>query len=81
MEPNAEQIKRALEICANNGDCKECPINPKRGNYGYCTSLAIKHALAFINEQEQRIEELTKIAEFYRKEAEKNAECRIKSAE
>ena len=59
MELNAEMIKKALECCTNNGECKECPINPHKGNYGYCTSLAINHALALINSQEQRIKELT----------------------
>ena len=53
-----EQIVKALELCANNGDCKDCPINPHVGNYGYCTSIAINHALSLIREQEKRIEEL-----------------------
>ena len=56
---NAEQIVKGLEICANGGDCKECPINPRKGNYGYCTSLAIKNALALINQLD---EENTKLA-------------------
>lgn len=43
------EIVKGLEICSNNGDCKECPINPHHGNYGYCTSLAIKAALGLIN--------------------------------
>jgi N utilization substance protein A len=53
-----EQIKKALECCANNGDCKECAINPHKGNYGYCTSLAIKAALDLINHQKAEIERL-----------------------
>ena len=53
-----EQIVKALELCANNGDCKDCPINPHVGNYGYCTSIAINRALSLIREQEKRIEEV-----------------------
>ena len=56
MKFDRAQIIKALECCANNGECKECPINPHKGNYGYCTSLAINHALALISSQEQRIE-------------------------
>ena len=52
------EIIKALEICANNGDCKECAINPHHGNYGYCTSLAIKAALDLINRQKAEIERL-----------------------
>lgn len=48
------EIIKALEICANDGDCKECKINPHHGNYGYCTSLAIKAALDLINRQKGR---------------------------
>ena len=53
------EIVKSLEICANNGDCKECCINPHKGNYGYCTSLAINAALALINRQKAEIEKLT----------------------
>ena len=53
------EIIKALEICANNGDCKECAINPHKGNYGYCTSLAIKTALDLINRQKAEIERFT----------------------
>jgi hypothetical protein len=52
------EIIKALECCANNGDCKECAINPHKGNYGYCTSLAIKAALDLINHQKAEIERL-----------------------
>ena len=65
MKLNAEEIKRELEGLVPLITCPDY----------------IKKALALIYEQEQRIEELTKIAEFYRREEEKNAECRIKSAE
>ena len=81
MELNAEQTKKALECCADTSDimkCQSCPyIQPRSG----CSTSLVRDALALINEQEQKIEEITKIAEFYRREAEKNAECRIKSAE
>ena len=50
------EIIKALEICVNNGDCKECAINPHKGNYGYCTSLAIKQSLDLINRQKAEIE-------------------------
>lgn len=53
-----EQVKKALECCANNGDCKECAINPHKGNYGYCTSIAMKYALDLINRQQAEIERL-----------------------
>lgn len=52
------EIIKALEICANNGDCKECAINPHHGNYGYCTSLAIKAALDLIKRQQEEIGEV-----------------------
>lgn len=52
------EIVKGLEICSNNGDCKECPINPHHGNYGYCTSLAIKAALDIINRQKAEIKKL-----------------------
>ena len=77
MEPNAEQIKKALECCANN-NCTQCHYHKQEDE---CVDLLAYNTLALINEQEQGIEELTKIAEFYRREAERNAECRIKSAE
>ncbi len=54
------EIIKALEICANDGDCKDCCINPHKGNYGYCTSLAIKAALDLINRQRAEIERLEK---------------------
>ena len=53
-----KEITKALELCANNGDCKECAINPHKGNYGYCTSLAIKASLDLINRQKAEIERL-----------------------
>ena len=56
-------VIKALEICANDGDCKDCCINPHKGNYGYCTSLAIKAALDLINRQRAEIERLTAMVE------------------
>lgn len=53
-------IIKALEWCANGGDCKECAINPHKGNYGYCTSLALKAAIDLINRQQAEIEKLQK---------------------
>lgn len=52
------EIVKALEVCVNNDSCKECPINPNHGNYGYCTNLALTHALALINRQKKQIKEL-----------------------
>lgn len=52
------EIIKALEICTANGDCKDCAINPHKGNYGYCTGLAIKQALDLINRQKAEIEKL-----------------------
>lgn len=53
------EIVKGLEICSNNGECKECPINPHHGNYGYCTSLAIKAALDLINRLQVKNQRLT----------------------
>ena len=53
-----EEVINSLKICANNGDCKECAINPHKGNYGYCTSLAINAALDLINRQREEIERM-----------------------
>lgn len=56
------EIIKSLEICVNGGKCKDCYINPHRGNYGYCTSLALKEAFGLINRQKAEIEELTELA-------------------
>lgn len=53
-----EQIVKALEICIEGSSCKECPINPNHGNYGYCTNLALTHALDLINRQSEKIADL-----------------------
>ena len=54
-----DEIIHSLKVCSNDGDCSECLINPHKGNYGYCTSLAIKAALDLINRQKAEIEKLT----------------------
>lgn len=51
-----EEVINSLKICANNGECKECAINPHKGNYGFCTGLAINAALDLINRQKEEIE-------------------------
>ena len=53
-----DEIIHSLKVCSNDGDCSECKINPHKGNYGYCTSLAIKAALDLINRQKKEIENL-----------------------
>lgn len=52
------EIIKSLEICVNGGKCKDCAINPHRGNYGYCTSLALREAFGLINRQKAKIEKL-----------------------
>lgn len=53
-----EEVINSLKICANNGECKECAINPHKGNYGFCTGLAINAALDLINRQREEIERM-----------------------
>lgn len=53
-----DEIIHSLKVCSTDGDCIECLINPHKGNYGYCTSLAIKAALDLINRQKAEIESL-----------------------
>lgn len=53
-----DEIIHSLKVCSNDGDCSECLINPHKGNYGYCTSLAIKAALDLINRQKAKIKRL-----------------------
>ena len=50
-----EEIIKALEVCLEGDNCKECPINPNQGNYGYCTGLAMKEALNLINRQKAEV--------------------------
>lgn len=56
-----DEIIHSLKVCSNDGDCSECLINPHKGNYGYCTSLAIKAALDLINRQKREIERLEEL--------------------
>ena len=55
---NDNDIIKALECCVNNDRCEECPINPNYGNYGYCTNLALTHALDLIRQQKAEIDRL-----------------------
>lgn len=64
-----EEIVHSLEICSNDGDCKECRINPHKGNYGFCTSLAIKASLDLINRQKAEVAYWMDAASNARKEA------------
>ncbi len=54
MELNAEQIKKALECCANGGGCIRdgCPLykDDEFGDIEKCTSELSKNALALIKE-------------------------------
>lgn len=62
-------IIKALKCCVDNGKCKECPINPHYGNYGYCTNLALTYALDLINRQKAEIDELRKSEEIAKQNA------------
>lgn len=57
---NAEQVKKALECCGANDGCvgEKCPYYEK---CLFCITRMSKDALAIINSQEQRIEELTRM--------------------
>lgn len=71
---NAEEIKCGLEHCtAKSYKCEECPYFYKSEGLKSSMEILMTDALSLINSQEQRIDELWKIAEFYRKEAERNA--------
>lgn len=52
------EIVKALECCANELGCKNCPENPHKGNYGFCTDPLIKGAFNLINRQKAEIERL-----------------------
>ncbi len=67
-----DEIIHSLKICMNDSDCSECIINPHKGNYGYCTSIAIKAALDLINRQKAELEDLREIVFMDRSEAIKN---------
>ena len=84
---NAEQIKKALECCANVNCslCDECPFVPKRdcykGSLG-CSDELHDVALALITSQEQRIKELAEDVERITKQCgEIITECDERDAE
>ena len=56
MELNREQIITALECCVTDS-CFSCPYDDV-GVYSQCVPALLKDALALINSQEQRIQEL-----------------------
>ena len=56
MEFNAEQVKKALECCQKR-KCQSCTYDVFGNPLSNCKVK--KHALALINSQEQKIEELT----------------------
>ena len=76
---NAEQIKKALECCTVGigTECENCPYMLTK----FCNDTLKKNVLALITSQEQRIKELEKIAEFYRREAERLARKLSKEGE
>ena len=74
-----EEVINSLKICANNGDCKECAINPHKGNYGFCTGLAINAALDLINRQREEIAVIKETTAEIRYEAVKEFADRLKN--
>lgn len=81
-----EEVIKALEVCVDNSSCKECPINPNHGNYGYCTNLAITYALDLIKRQKAEIKaledtllgELSASAAIAIKDMDRNAELKVR---
>ena len=61
-------IKKALECCTKGLECKSCPANPHKGNYGYCTGLLLKDTLDLINRIEAENERLKGISDNKTKE-------------
>lgn len=51
------EILKALECCANEQGCENCPANPHRGNYGFCTPPLIRAAFDLITRQQAAIDE------------------------
>ena len=49
-------VIKALECCSTNGECRHCPANPHKGNYGYCTSGLMQEASLLIIRQKAEIE-------------------------
>lgn len=50
------EIVKALMCCTKGLECKNCPANPHKGNYGYCTGLLLKDTLDLINRLQAEIE-------------------------
>ena len=65
-----EVIIKGLDHCSSSGECKDCPANPRVGNFGYCTGLLMKAALDLINRQKAEIERLREEADGYEAELE-----------
>lgn len=51
------EIIKALECCTKGLECKNCPANPHKGNYGYCTGLLLKDTLDLINRQKANLDD------------------------
>ena len=48
-----QNIKKALEICSEDDDCRECPYY----DYHHCDKALLKDALAIITERNQEYQE------------------------
>lgn len=63
------EIVKGLDHCSSSGECKDCPANPRVGNFGYCTGLLMKAALDLINRQKEYmfslIREIKTLRTFY----------------
>ena len=57
---NDNEILKALECCANEQGCENCPANPHRGNYGFCTPPLIRAAFDLVTRQRAKIERFEK---------------------
>lgn len=58
MKTNKE-IKKGLDICFNGGSCEACPYNDGETPEAVCDDHLGRDALELIEQQEQKIEELT----------------------
>ena len=57
---NDNEILKALECCANEQGCENCPANPHRGNYGFCTPPLIRATFDLVTRQRAKIERFEK---------------------
>lgn len=57
---NDNYVIETLKHCSENGECKDCLLNPKKGNYGHCTNGLMKRAIDLIYRQKAEIERLQK---------------------